>query len=233
MSSWSDYYDWLYQQHPSNQDEVVVGNTRARVAPLARWLLCRWSRIENAGSQLSQALRGTGWHPSPGPGNSDYRESFSALTQDGQIRRGVPEEVSEEARGALAGRRYFQGCTAAYIRSITLFGDNLRRYVFPSHTIMGLGATGRTQFQITVAHWQQINWDLCTGSGSGLPYGPAPRAQIYGSHRDRVNGMIRLFEWSQRHPTGDPSNSMCRQAGIDYPAFGLDRSVGPTVQPWF
>jgi len=229
--SWSDYYDWLYQNPPANRDEVVVSSTRARVAPLARWLLCRWSRIEQASSELSGALRGAGWHPSPGPGNSDYRASLSALTPNGQVRRGVPEEVAQEVRGANAGRRYFQGCTAAYVRSITLFGDNLRRYLFPSRTIPGLGMTGRTQFGITVAHWRKINMDLC--AGSGLPYGPAPRARIYGSHRERVNGMIRLFEWSQRNPTGDPSSSMCRQAGIHYPAAGLDRSVGPTVQPWF
>jgi len=231
--SWSNYYDWLYQHPPANQDQVVVGSTRARVAPLARWLLCRWSRIEIPGSPLSNALRGVGWHPSPGPGNSDYRESLSALTQAGDVRRGVPGEVAEEARGAAAGRRYFQGCTAAYIRSITLFGDNLRRYLFPSRTIPGLGMAGRTQFQTTVAHWRLINSDLCPDQASGLPYGPAPRARIYGSHRERVNGMIRLFEWAQRNPTEDPSSGMCRQAGIHYPHWLLDRSVGPTVQPWF
>ncbi len=227
--SWSDYYDWLYQHPPANQDQVVVGSTRARVSPLARWLLRRWNRIEDPGSQLSVALRGVGWHPSPGQGNSDYRESLSALTPDGQVRRGVPGEVAEEARGAMAGRRYFQGCTEAYVRNITLFGEHLLRYVFPSRTIPGLGMAGRTQFRTTVAHWRQINSDL----GIGLPYGPAPRAQIYGSHKNRVKGMVQLFEWSQRNPVGDPSSGMCRQAGIHYPAFGLDRSVGPAVQPWF
>lgn len=230
--SWDAYYDWLYQQHPALDDEVVVGITRARVAPLARWLLCRWTRIQNSSSNLSRALQTAGWYPPQGTGNSDYTDSFLALTPDGQIRRGVPEEVEVEARGAMAGRRYFVDCTSAYIRSIVLFGENLLRYMFPSRTIMGLGVSGRAQFPVTVAAWRTINMDLCTGP-AGLPYGPAPRAQIYGSHKDRVNGMIRLFEWSQRNPTGDPSSSMCRQAGIHYAAAGLDRSVAPYVEPWF
>jgi hypothetical protein len=235
--SWADYYDWLYQHPPASSDMVVVGSTRARVAPLARWLLCRWSRIQDANNPLSLSLQHAGWYPpqGQGPGNSDYRDSFSALTPDGQVRRGVPGEVAAEARGAAAGRRYFQTCTAAYVRGITDFGESMRRYMFPSRTIPGLGEPARTQFQTTVAHWERINTDLCLHGAppSGLPYGPAPRAQIYGSHRERVSGMVRLFAWRQRNPTRDPSSSACRGAGIHYPAAGLDRSVGPAVQPWF
>lgn len=231
--SWSNYYDWLYQYPSASNDQVVVGSTRANVAPLARWLLCRWSQIDNASSSLSQALQRAGWYPSHGPGNSDYTVSFSALTPDEQIRRGVPEEVAVEAEGAAAGRRFFQACTSAYVASITLFGDNLRRYQFPSSTTRGLGMPARTQFAITVAAWRTINTNLCLHRGSGLPYGPAPRARSYGSHRDRVNGMIQLFEWSQQNTTGDPSSSACRQAGIHYAAWGLDRSVDPYVLPWF
>jgi len=230
--SWPDYYDWLYQHPPANRDDVVVGNTRARVAPLARWLLLRWSAIENENSSLSRALRGAGWHPSPGPSNSDYSLSLSALTPAGEVRRGVPEEAADEARGAAAGRRFFQACTADYIEKIVLFLDNLRRYVFPSRTIAALGPAGRTQFQITASHWHQIN-TIPWGSDIGLPYGPAPRAPSYGNHRQRVNGMYQLLLWKQRNPTGDPSSTMCRQAGIHYPHWLLDRSVGPTVQPWF
>lgn len=232
--SWADYYDWLYQSPPASVDHVVVGSTRATVRPLARWLACRWSSIENPGSGLSRALATAGWYPNLGPGNRDYADSFQALTPDGQVRRGIPSQVGVEAQGALAGRRFFQGCTSAYVRSITLFGDNVLRYVFPSRTIRALGATLRAQFPTTVAAWRTINNDWSPGSmANGVPYGPAPRAPIYGSHRDRVNGMIQLFEWSNLHPTGDPSSSMCRAAGIHYAALGLDRSVAPYVQPWF
>ena len=232
--AWSDYYDWLYQSPPASFDQVVVGSARATVAPLARWLLCRWSSIENPNSGLSRALATAGWFPDLGPGNRDYVDSHQALTAGGQVRPGIPSEVGVEAQGALAGRRFFQGCTTAYVRSITLFGDNVLRYVFPSRTIAGLGDTARTQFTSTVAAWRTINNDFCAGSMSnGVPYGPAPRAQIYGSHRDRVSGMIRLFDRSSFNPTEDPSSSACREAGIHYAPSGLDRSVAPYVQPWF
>lgn len=233
--SWNSYYQWYYQHHGRTQI-VVVGNTRANVALLAFWVLCRWSWLHNSGSELSRALRTAGWYPNRSQTDSNYTDSFMVLTSGGQVRPGILGEEDLERLGIRAGQRYFAALTREYIRSITMLGENMRRHLFARYSgIVPLQAAERESLVNTVNAWDIININSCPWHGIpdiGLPYGsPIRYRRIVGSHRERIQTIVRLMRYTQEHPGEEAPDDLSRDAGFYVNYVGEGQT--PYMRPWF
>ena len=231
VGNWRAYFEWYYQSEYGRSQQVVFSDSRANVAPFARWLLARWDRLSSEGDPLSQKLRRVGWYPPRTATDRDYVASYQVLTADGNIPPGRAEraEIARESEAARAGQRYFAARVHAYKHSLGQLGFRLMRHLFSGSYGGGIGETSiihplgpdeQSAFRVEVRTWGEINGSPGPSPGpglpaNGLPYGPPARPPAgLGGHKDRITAIYQIVV------EGEGDAAHYRSAGIQRPHAG-------------